>query len=208
MVLELCILPLMDSKAINSAEKAYLRCLESYERCHKAVFLDEILSCWEDFCQQSWKIFEKLHQGSRKNPKSKSAMDRVKGYRKKDELLNYIHHCRNCDNHGLEELIGGDPREYMIPAGGSVTVSENRNTGETHFKNNSNEPSSISIRRIMVVGKIANQYGDEFPPPTFHNDIPIWDHRPISLMTMSLLTLKQIIFDAKKLPRDELNPLV
>jgi hypothetical protein len=47
-------------------------------------------------------IYAKLEQGSRTNGRSRAWYGRIKNVRKNDELLSYLHHARNSEEHGLD----------------------------------------------------------------------------------------------------------
>lgn len=57
---------------------------------------------WRDFLLAASSIFAKLEQGAKGNGLSQSWFGRQRRFRKTDATLRYLHHARNCDEHGLE----------------------------------------------------------------------------------------------------------
>ena len=108
----------MLEKAILQAEQCLFRCqlelkkLQDSTRCDASpnqvdfdVDLQQINHSWKDFVASSNKFFSMLKLGAKSNTKSEPWFGRISHFRKKDELLNYMHQARHGEEHELEEII-------------------------------------------------------------------------------------------------------
>ncbi len=65
---------------------------------------------WVDFLLAANSVYFKLQRGVKKKSANKTWLKGVEDLRETDELLRYIHHARNSEEHGIE-------RSGEIPAG-------------------------------------------------------------------------------------------
>ncbi|MEW5685664.1 MAG: hypothetical protein AB1942_12160 [Pseudomonadota bacterium] len=84
----------------------------------KAEEAQTVLDAWSDVLTYGNRVFTRLEQGAKVGA-AKGWFDGVKHLRRTDELLSYMLHARNADEHGLHSVADDVPS--------SVTVSAPRN---------------------------------------------------------------------------------
>lgn len=85
--------------------------------------LDHFASAWSSYLSNLNSAYNFMEIGARGHPKSEHWIGGVKGLRRSDPLLCYLHHARNADEHGLEKIIGtAKTQDSIIATAGSVTI--------------------------------------------------------------------------------------
>src|SRR6516165_1236564 len=91
----------MKAIGLDSARERLRRAHSAFERLERATTNKDRETAWSDFLLASHAVYSKLEQGSKGCGKSQAWFGRKKHERKNDELLRYIHHARNIDDHGI-----------------------------------------------------------------------------------------------------------
>jgi hypothetical protein len=101
----------MDKTAAQSARECLSRANAAFEHMENSQRLEDIDSAWSDFLTAAHRIYSKLEQGAKVAEASKIWFREKKYQRKTDPALQYIHHARNADEHGIvrvtEKTAGG-----------------------------------------------------------------------------------------------------
>jgi hypothetical protein len=97
----------MDKEALIAARKEYDRAEEFNKKLFKAVgnkdHFNEFQNAWSSLLLSIGRIYTKLEQGSKSSPKSRAWWARKLYERRHDELLCYLWHARNAEEHTLRE---------------------------------------------------------------------------------------------------------
>lgn len=65
----------------------------------------EVEVAWSNFLTPAHRIFSKLEQGAKTNTHSQDWFKKKKVERRSNEILKYLHHARNADEHGLAKVL-------------------------------------------------------------------------------------------------------
>ena len=89
----------MDEKALAAAKDKLRLAKAKLDAMQAATHLNELADCWSDFLTEVQRVYTRLIKAT-EHGSSKGWSDQVKHARKTDELLSYVHHARNADEHG------------------------------------------------------------------------------------------------------------
>jgi len=200
----------MNPVAIEHAKARLEKAKRAVDILHRTAKLDEKESAWSDFLLASSGIYSKLEQGSKSKSSSAGWFGRKKSERKNDPLLRYIHHARNSDEHGVEQITRADPGGFGInPADPTRPISMVINPegvprlpGEIRIHNL--DPSNpLLVKRIEPSLKLVrvrdSRYGDSFDPPTSHFGQSVDGTSLVTVAELALRYLENLIEDAEKL---------
>jgi hypothetical protein len=153
-----------------------------------------------------------MEQGAKGCNKSEPWFGRRKRERKVDQLLSYLHHARDSDEHGLEDVsrIRAKGASLKFPEAQEVRAS---------FMMRLNEDGSMDIRNPTVttpqgtfnqveledphfelVTVKDERFGDKFDPPLMHLGRPIVGREPKVLADLTIRYLEEFLAAAEKLP--------
>jgi hypothetical protein len=92
-----------------------------------AKSFDERESAWSDLLIAGNGIYSKLEQGSKVSGKATGWFGRAKKARKEDPLLSYMHHARNSEEHGIEDVTA-----RMKAGQATITIREPFDPSKLH----------------------------------------------------------------------------
>src|ERR1700732_2996063 len=104
----------MKPEAIHHARERLKKAENAVASLRSAKNLDAAEAAWVEFLIAANSIYSKLENGAKGGGRSEAWFGRMKHDRKNDELLNYIHHARNVDEHGIERITEKDPGYFAI----------------------------------------------------------------------------------------------
>ena len=93
----------MKRAAIGHAKRHLASARKAIEILAQSGTASDLQDAWSDFLRHANTIFSKLEQGAKdeESPSCKGWYDGIKNLRRTDQL-NYLHHARNVDEHGLD----------------------------------------------------------------------------------------------------------
>ena len=94
----------MNPNALKQVEQRLKKAEHAFARLCETSDLEETRDAWSDFLTAAATIYNKLKEGAQTSGSSIGWYGRIKKDRKSDPLLSYVHHARNCDEHGIEEV--------------------------------------------------------------------------------------------------------
>lgn len=199
-----------DSVAIQHCEKQLARAQTALEQLQQAAGLAEAQLAWSDLLSAASRIYSKLEQGSKINGKAKAWFGRRKSERKNDPLLSYIHHARNSDEHGIEEITANIPRGsstigFRQPydpdklEGKQIRIGSDTkgNVVVTDFDPEIFEVISYARAALVLTRVTDTRYGDGFDPPRQHLGMPLDDVSPLGIAKLALPYLEQLTKEAR-----------
>jgi hypothetical protein len=185
----------MKSKAIDDAIFRLDQARTAVATLETRVFNRRVLeSAWWAFLLATNAVYTKLEQGSKGDGGDEAWFGQAKELRRKDELLSYIHHARNSDEHRLESVtapkgIGG----YAVEGAEVVLDSEGNITG---IKATAGVPMRVQLTppgiRLLPVTDRSRTYN----PPTTHLGQTLWDNSPLWVAKSALHYLEGLVADA------------
>ena len=194
----------MDPTAIKQAKTRLDRAKEAIATLEtKKVTPSEIQTAWSNFLLAANSVYSKLEQGSKTDGKSKAWFGRVKHIRKTDELLLYIHHARNSEEHDLEGSLIAKGIGF-IPADSRITFTENDDGSPSNIFIPENMKKGEAIGRMTVpetrlMPVKDDRYNDVFHPPSSHLGKPLADNSLIAIMRLAMQYLDDLVSEAAAL---------
>lgn len=164
----------MLSIGLKAAKERLERVSAALGRLEKATKQKERETAWSDFLLASHAFYSKLEQGAKGCPQSVAWFGRKKYERRTDELLRYIHHARNSDDHGLmgTTLLGVEMRVLK-----GTILSANpviHEDGEVHFNTVGSVDAKHEVTQYLALKMVTDdRYGDSFMPPRAHLGVAI-----------------------------------
>lgn len=155
-------------------------------------------------------MYSKLEQGSKCNGKAAAWFGRAKKARKDDQLLSYMHHARNSEEHGIEDIT-----KRMERGQSTVTVREpmTLKPGDTvgfnvrldafgRVKIDAHNPKDLIVKNydtpdIALVTVKDPRFSDVFHPPCFHKDNKLDDQSPAKIGELFIEYLELLINNAR-----------
>jgi hypothetical protein len=211
----------MKPNAIQQAEQRLISAQEALDAFKGAETKPDIAAArrhWSSFLAEGAGVFTKLEQGAKCCGKCAAWFGRVKNLRKKDQLLSYLHHARDADTHGLDEVTVHAPQGLSIKTGGAFGLGE---AGiDFSFKNQDDaapQPVKITVmdgsgverdvtsqvvqqhtdHRLVLVKVTDGRFGDSFNPPAIHLQSPLNDAAPAAVGSLAIDYLRSLIDEAK-----------
>jgi hypothetical protein len=189
----------MDPKALEHVRKRLEKATAAVSALENSTSLDEAEEAWSDFLATASTIYSKLEQGSKTSGPSAGWFGRKKKERKDDELLSYLHHARNSDEHGIADITRRKPGGWGIAGGGKYridgVIGPQTDLRVTHL---GGEPPRLIVDRpsIQLIPVTDNRYGDTFSPPTRHMGTALADISPLAIAKLGHTYLKRLLEEA------------
>ncbi|RWB98869.1 MAG: hypothetical protein EOQ56_19230 [Mesorhizobium sp.] len=196
----------MKKAAIEKANSRLAKARESVTAIGSATTYPSFQSAWTDFLLAANAIYSILERGAKGNQSSINWFGRAKGTRRKDPLLQYIHHARNADEHGIAPVTELVPGSVSIKGvGGNAVHIENLVINDGNFRAevkpvNGSLPS-ITLQRptAKLISVTDDRFGDTFDPPTHHLGTPILENSPLAVAELAIAYLATMMLDAEQL---------
>ena len=160
---------------------------------HAGLNMATYESAWTYFLTAASGVYSKLEQGAKTNGKSQAWYGRVKHERRKDQLLSYLHHARNTEEHSLEssaDQVG----ITMTPANPLVRIE-----GDTIYLPQNMKPGPIANFKapyLRLLDVKDNLHGDVFKVPENHLGQKIVDNSPLGVAKLGLGYLETLVMAA------------
>jgi hypothetical protein len=197
-------LVIMDPLAVKQAQIRLERAKQALATLEtKKVTPAEIQTAWSNFLLATNSVYSKLREGAKTDGKSKAWFGRVKHIRKTDELLSYIHHARNSEEHDLAgSLITKGIR--FVPADSRITFTENDDGSPSNIFIPENMKKGEAVGRMMapemrLTSVKDGRYNDVFHPPSSHLGKPLADNSLVTIMRLAMQYLDGLVSEAAAL---------
>jgi hypothetical protein len=183
---------------------------DALTRLEASTTLDDAESAWGDLLLSGNAIYSKLEQGSKVNGKASAWFGRAKRARKDDPLLCYMHHARNSEEHGIEDVT-----KRMTAGQATFTIREpfdpsklegmrlNIDTDQRgHVKVSSSDENVVSTQMydkpaLALVRVKDDIYKDHFDPPYEHLGVKLPDQSPLTIAGLFIAHLERLIDEAR-----------
>jgi hypothetical protein len=201
---------MIESASIRQSVARLQKARGALTRLEAATTLDDSESAWADLLLSGNAIYSKLEQGSKANGKASAWFGRAKKARKDDPLLSYMHHARNSEEHGIEDItkrmeagqatitirepfdpskLAGLQLNIDTDGRGRVLVSS---SNEDVVSTQMYERASIALVRVK-----DPRFNDHFDPPYEHLGVKLPDQSPLTIATLFVAHLACLIDDAR-----------
>jgi hypothetical protein len=113
----------MDIRHFKRAEEHRRACEEKSAALAEASDFGVAARRWSEFLVEHQRWFTRMQQALERGP-SAAWCGTLKGRRKSDPLLLYLHQARHADEHGLERIADAQPGSVSIGVGGQSVCIE------------------------------------------------------------------------------------
>ena len=194
----------MKKIAVTHAQERLIKVKNAVAAMENSPDFQSFSRAWSDFLIAVSGIYSKLEQGAKINGSSLGWFGRKRHDRRTDELLRYLHHARNADEHGLAPTTHVNPGSFAIGGGGSYRFdgtigSSGGNLAVTHL---GGPPPRLEITppSIRLVTVLDEKHGNQYPPPSKHLNALLPDNSPLAVARLGSAYLSDLIAEAGKLP--------
>jgi hypothetical protein len=187
----------MHPDAIIQAENRVGRAARALEGMKAAQSPDDLENYWGEFLMAAGSFYSKLENGAKAAPKSGAWFGRKKHERKIDEVLRYVHHARNSDEHGIKRITVRQSSKVELPPGAEVKLKCLKDGVWTVIE--SNMPLEFADDIVSLERVHDEKHDDWYEVPTQHLGQPLKGPTPISLAELTLAYLSAMLGEAKGL---------
>lgn len=198
----------MKSKAIDQARARLEKCNEAISKMESSASFEQFEAAWSDFLLAAAGVYSKLEQGAKGVGSSEGWFGRKKNVRKNDELLRYIHHARNADEHGLDQTTEKrDGSTTLASNDGAITANVEKDAhgnnviriaSVTQWGPKAPEVITVPAHPVLVAAR-DSKHGDVFQPPTEHLGAKLQDASPLNVARTTVAYLTTLISEAAQL---------
>ena len=174
--------------------------------------MDDVEISWSDLLLAGNGIFSKLEQGSKANGKATGWFGRVKKVRKDDQLLSYMHHARNAEEHSIEDVTkrmqAGQAtltfREPFDPEkldGTKIAIDATSGPGHVLVSSSNEELISTKMydKPAIALARVKDpRFSDHFDSPYEHLGTKLRDQSPLAIGRLFVDYLTTLIEEARR----------
>ena len=188
----------MEQRSFLQAKEEFRKSLAKLEMMKKSTDIHQLSDIWSEFLTSVSRVFNKLKNATRIGA-SKGWYDNIENMRKKDELLSYIRHARNCDEHGLDPITNKQRGSIGMGAkdGGALYLDNLSITkdgitiGEKAAKN-----IQLTFYPAQVLLIPVKDKGRLYHPPTNHLGTEISGSNPILVAELAVKYIDSVLSEA------------
>ena len=188
----------MDRTALKAARTEFDRAFQNIDELASADHYAEVARHWAAFLVNAGRVFTKLEQASKITAKIRAWWGKKVNERRSEELLRYVWHARNADEHGIRPVTDLHP--------GSIReVSPTNEEAEKLRRQMQNQPLPYApIALLEIVNphvKLVSVYdrGVRFDPPNTFRGAPISSPHPHNVGLLALSYIEEMLKEAEAL---------
>jgi hypothetical protein len=186
----------MDKTAFDGAKDKLRLLIDKLEAMERAQSLQQLSDCWLDFLNETQRVFLKMKKATEKGS-SKGWFDKIQNERTSDDMLSYVLHARNADEHGISQVTRIDNGGIGINVGGDVEHMELRQeNGRLDVKYKGKNPLHFNFIPGAVKLLPVFDRGIKYDAPKLHLG-KIIEQNPMTVARLTVDYLKRIIKDAE-----------
>jgi hypothetical protein len=189
---------IMNRQAIVKAEEKLVRMRRAVCAMKEASEPDQIKRSWEDFIVAATTFYNALAHGAKGNNKSNAWFGKKKHARKTDPLLKYIHHARNAENHGIEQITDLASSQITLKGKGTTVTLIDAAPGKWAVANVSGDVEFANDRVCLVPVYDSDVWYD---PPTRHLGQELENKQPVGVAQSALAYFEQMFAEVRELVR-------
>lgn len=194
----------MKQIAVEQAKSRFERATSAFAEFRGASNFGAFQSAWSEFLISANGIYSKLEQGAKGEGTSGAWFGRKVFERRQDQLLQYLHHARNADEHGLAPTAILDPGSFQVKGSGHyrldgvIRPSKDTHIEVTHI---GGPPPIFEVRNPCARLVPVRDRGITYNPPTKHLGKLLDDKSPAKVAKLSLTYFDQLIEEAASLSK-------
>jgi len=180
------------------------KCEERLGRAHDALTyllnaanLADAERGWSEFISASGAFYSKVEQLCKSNSKAHAWFGQIKKERKDDELLSYIHHARNSDEHTISDITKVESNTTVMTEIYNIGDDPLKGAGKDYVQEF--ELSTLPIPSLVLLPVHDERYGDTFAVPGTHLCQMLSDWSPQAVAKLAFAYLVRMLEVAKAL---------
>jgi hypothetical protein len=202
----------MHNDALQKAKDRFLSARSSLKNLDSSKDYASARRFWYEFLIASNGVFSVLEQGAKDNSKSNNWYAKLRRQRKDDQLLRYLHHARNADEHNVPSVTEHGPGEIVFLDGGNsiATIEEIAGIVGTFRTKSKGAIDLKNVNQIRIYPEHAKligvvDRGVRYEPPAEHLGHKIEDCRPAVVASLMIQFIEAMINDAEALSLQKLH---
>lgn len=189
----------MDKAAFEGAKDKLRLLLNKLEVMEKAADVQRLSDGWLDLLNEAQRVFLKMKKAT-EGCSAKGWYDRIQYQRTSDDMLRYLLHARNADEHGISKITEVERGGIGIQVGGDGYVEHmeiNNAAGRVDIKYRGKNPLHFKFIPGEVKLLPVFDRGIKYDVPTTHLGRPI-EAKPLAVAKLTAEYLKSLIEEAEK----------
>jgi hypothetical protein len=188
----------MNPKAITQAQGRLDRARSAVEAMKAANNPAQVEDQWARFLLAAAGIYSKLLQGAKGNAKSETWFGQKTHERRTDPLLRYLHHARNSEEHGIEEITKRTSSHVKLhPGAAAFFRTDGKHIWDAVPWSGRVEFPHDKVRLVPIHDSRFPR--DRFDPPETHLGQAVTDHSPAAVASLGLAYFEQMLLEASAL---------
>lgn len=188
----------MDDKAFAAAKEKLALSRERLAEMKAAEDIVRLNRAWSEFLTEAQRVFTRMRKATNDGP-SKGWFDGILNVRGDDDLLSYILHARNAEEHGIERITSARPGGLKVNIGGdgyvdSMKIEQKADAVKVTYRGKNPitfEPIAASVDLIAVLDR-----GIMYQPPKTHLGEKLSAVTPIAVAELAQAYLDKIMTEA------------
>jgi hypothetical protein len=189
----------MDKTAFEGAKDKLRLLLDKLKAMEEASDIQKLSDGWLDFLNETQRVFLKMKKATEKCS-AKGWYDQIQNQRTSDDMLSYVLHARNADEHGISKVTEVERGGIGINVGGDGYVEhmEIRNTeSRVDIKYRGKNPLHFNFIPGSVKLLPVFDRGIKYDVPKKHMGKPI-EAKPLAVAKLTAEFLKNLMEEAEK----------
>lgn len=188
----------MDSAAFARAKLECETAQTKLSAMRTAPDIKTLAALWSEFLTSAQRCFTKLRKATEAGP-SKGWMDQVVHTRNQDELLSYILHARNADEHGIKAITEEKDATFSLrpKVGTDLHIKSFAITGGQILIDRETADKVVMefTPRTIRLAPVTDR-GRTYDPPRTHLGQPVDNPDPITVAELASSYLAGIVAEA------------
>ncbi len=196
----------MDPRSLEKARSRLRSIDKAIGGIETAHAFNDFTDAWFEFLTAFKSTYTTLQQGSKTSPQSMQWFGAKASERRGDELLQYLYHARNDEEHGLEDVAkfvpGRATLEITLSGKGSVDLSKVEFMGDRarlpsgeFAKVVDHQPPHVVLVPVWDRDKTSGKH----QPPTMHLSTTLQDKSPLAVAKLARTYLAGMVKEAEGL---------
>jgi hypothetical protein len=183
----------MKRAAITKAHRRLRQCTGAIEKLKVANGNGAAHDAWSIFLYAANGLYEDLRRGAAKDPITSVWFAAKEQFRIDDQLLNYLHHARNSEEHSIADIVDLEPVHLVVPPGGAVTVQD---VARGVWQVVEQSDGVAVVPEKLTLRPVIDRYKVEYLPPTTHAGVAIADASAINAALLALAYFEKLVAEA------------
>lgn len=185
------------SSGIAKCEERLCRTHDALSYLLNAANFAEAERGWSEFLSASGAFYSKVEQLCKSNSKDHAWFGQIKKERKDDELLSYIHHARNSDEHTISDITKIEKTTTVLTGIYNIANDPLKGAGKDYVQ--AFELSTLPTPSLVLLPVHDDRYGDTFAVPGRHLDQLLIDWSPQAVAQLAFAYLARMLDVARAL---------